>query len=157
MRSRNFIAHAKGLGLSTPCPQCTRPSLVWRGAAKEGISPSIYRFGFYLNLRLEVGGTYMLMCREFAKSCEESALAMIGHYYRARPEDTLWLYVWLRPMCDVSSLSIQAASPLHTRVLLRPAPGLCVCAGTTQRPAPFDDPNDNLRRCENGEFGLCGT
>ena len=90
---RTFIAHAKDLGLSTPCPQCTRPSLVWRGAAKEGISPSIYRFGFYLNLRLEVGGTYMLMCREFAKSCEESALAMIGHYLQARPEDTLWLHV----------------------------------------------------------------
>src|SRR5690242_5538039 len=34
-----FIAHAKDLGLSTPCPQCVRPFIGAERCAKEGIRP----------------------------------------------------------------------------------------------------------------------
>lgn len=55
----------KGLG-ATYAMSAMRPPLHWVGEVRErGNSPSIYRFGFYLNLRLEVGGTYR---------CEASAV-----------------------------------------------------------------------------------
>ncbi len=46
-----------------------RPPLHWDGEVRQrGISPSIYRFGFYLNLRLEVGGTYHMFKIAIVKS-----------------------------------------------------------------------------------------
>lgn len=48
----------KGLG-AIYAMSTMRRSLHWgREVRERGTPPSIYRFGFYLNLRLEVGGTY---------------------------------------------------------------------------------------------------
>lgn len=57
--SPSFLHRArKGLGATYAKPGM-RPALHWDGEVRErGNSPSIYRFGFNLNLRLEVGGTY---------------------------------------------------------------------------------------------------